>query len=301
MASDASTSASVVRHDDIGASLDGAAAPLAGGDRAGAVGQHPSTELAGRLVVTAAHQHLGEHDVVDDLETVDRRARRRRSGRALAHSRSTRAATPVRSEAAQGRPHREAASPARELRRLAPAGRRSRRSGSRRARRRRPGSRPGPRRSPGRSRTGRSASCGRRSTRSRRARSQRSGEPSGPGAALAQRPKAPSTWTQASCRCAISISGSNGSNAPVWTSPACRQTITGPSIAWRGVVRGPIRLHPPLAVALDEDEVLPAEPEVAGRPVDRVVPIRTDHQADPRRRRPCPARATSQPSFESTA
>ena len=50
------------------------------------------------------------------------------------------------------------------------------------------------------------------------------------GTAAAQIPNAPSTWTQAPRSCAIGISSASGSKAPVFTLPACVQTIVGPSI-----------------------------------------------------------------------
>ncbi len=50
------------------------------------------------------------------------------------------------------------------------------------------------------------------------------------GANAAQRPKAPSTWTQAPASCAWAAICSMGSNAPVFTLPAWAQTIVGPEI-----------------------------------------------------------------------
>src|SRR5213594_606551 len=49
------------------------------------------------------------------------------------------------------------------------------------------------------------------------------------GAAAAQSPKAPSTWTQAPASLARGMISAAGSNAPVLTSPACRHTIVSAS------------------------------------------------------------------------
>ena len=47
------------------------------------------------------------------------------------------------------------------------------------------------------------------------------------GAAAAHRPNAPSTWTQAPARRAMGQISRAGSNAPLFTLPACRQRIAG--------------------------------------------------------------------------
>ena len=48
------------------------------------------------------------------------------------------------------------------------------------------------------------------------------------GDAAAQSPKAPSTWSHAPAAEAASAIGSSSSQAPVFTSPSCAQTIVGP-------------------------------------------------------------------------
>src|SRR4051794_21466562 len=54
-----------------GAALDGPATPFAGSDRTGAFGEYAAAELPGGVVVTTAHHHLGEDNVVHHVQTVD--------------------------------------------------------------------------------------------------------------------------------------------------------------------------------------------------------------------------------------
>ena len=206
-------------------------AEAAAAEPAGALVLDPGDHGVGDVVVVEeAHEHLVEDDVVEDLDAVGR-------GQPAGHARGEVAAavdelghagTP---ERAQRRVH--AARRARGAR--TPASSRSPRACPRRGRGCRPTWRSSPRaarrrRRPRRcrSRRGRSATCGRRSPTSRPARSPRAAARRA-GLAAAHRPKAPSTWHQAPCARQASTISASGSNAPVLTSPACAQTIAGPS------------------------------------------------------------------------
>ena len=81
-----------------------------------------------------------------------------------------------------------------------------------------------------------------------------------PGEAAAQSPNAPSTWTQAPWSLAQASSGPNGSLAPLFTLPACRQTIAGP--VQRGQAAGTMR---PWPSAGRHDGPVAAEPDQAER------------------------------------
>ena len=193
--------------------------------------------VAPRRRVAAAGRREPDEDLVQDDVVEDRRARR--VAQPVGHPPGQRAAAidqlrkPLAAQLAQRRVDRERREPPRRL------GDPVVRSRARRPRLRRST----PRRSviaawcasgvaddrDARSRTARSATCGRRSSTSPRRR----GRPSGggaPGDAAAHSPNAPSTWSHAfgSSRTAATISGS-GSNAPVFTLPDWAQTRTGRS------------------------------------------------------------------------
>ena len=77
------------------------------------------------------------------------------------------------------------------------------------------------------------------------------------GAAAAQRPKAPSTWTQAPAAWAGRQISPTGSKAPVFTLPACTQTIVGPEIAGSASARirpWPSTGHPDRAPAAEAEQ-----------------------------------------------
>ena len=65
-----------------------------------------------------------------------------------------------------------------------------------------------------------------------------------PGAAAAQSPKAPSTWHHAPWARHAATIGSNGSKAPVFTLPACAQTIVGPPARASSSASAPARIRP---------------------------------------------------------
>ena len=144
--------------------------------------------------------------------------------------RSTRSATPSRPRMRQRRPHVDGAGPARAVGRVVHrvADARGRQIGG--------ASSPSPRAAPRRraparcrSRRARSATCARRWPTSRPARSRRPAPRAPRPAARAHRPNAPSTCTQAPWSWAQAHSARAGSNAPVFTLPAWRQTIAGPA------------------------------------------------------------------------
>ena len=111
------------------------------------------------------------------------------------------------------------------------------------------------------------------------------------GDAAAQSPKAPSTCTQAPCRCATSIASAIGSNAPECRLPACRQTIVGP-LPSRQRALEVVDDEPALVVGGDGRRR--PEPEVAQREVEGLVPLRADEHPDPRTaREPVAARRPS--------
>ena len=78
------------------------------------------------------------------------------------------------------------------------------------------------------------------------------------GAALAQSPKAPSMCTQAPCSWARAMRGSKGSNAPVFTLPACRHTIVGPLIGGSASAR--MRPWPSTAACTMRERPSPSMP-----------------------------------------
>ena len=88
-------------------------------------------------------------------------------------------------------------------------------------------------------------------------------------------------WTQAPCSWAIGMSSANGSNAPVFTLPACVHTMVGPSIAGEGLAQG-VGAHPSLAVGRDLPDLrpFPSEPEHLERGVDRDVGAATTFSGD---------------------
>ena len=145
-----------------------------------------------------------------------------------------------------------------------------------------------PRRARWRSRSRRApaATCARPPPSCRPRRPRRSARASD-GAAQAQSPKAPSTCTQAPFARASGISSAKGSNAPLQTFPACRQTTTGPSspVEHR---RERVRPHPPLGVRRRDMHPL--------RPRTRAAAASDRPRNAPRRRAPrCTSGAPNRP------
>ena len=99
------------------------------------------------------------------------------------------------------------------------------------------------------------------------------------GAAQAQSPKAPSTCTQAPFARASGISSANGSNAPLQTLPACRQTTAGPSSPPSTAAQR-LRPHPPLGVRRRDVHPLGPEPEQPQRQIDRGMRLAAEHHVD---------------------
>ena len=114
--------------------------------------------------------------------------------------------------------------------------------------------------------------------------------------ARTRRRRAPS----APCRRARSQAARRSSQAPVFTLPACRQTIVGPAgPAASTRARSPTSIAP-LASAATGSTDAGAEAEQPQRPVDGGVPLAAGDHPDPRARRPGRPRSTSQPASAST-
>ena len=270
-----------------------AAAPGGAAEPAGAVVLDLPDDRVGARVGTEGSQDLVEDDVVGDLGAAfgegfarsgapagssGRPVRRRRRGPVRAapprpRSRGRGATTP-----ASGRPCRTP---------------RRRRSGRRRGRRSPRRGRPGARRRRTPSRRGRSATCARRRPRSRPARRRRAAAPV-TGLAAAQRPKAPSTWIQASF--ATARAARRSSQAPVFTFPACRQTIVGPSPVFRA--RSSMSIAPcgPASTGSTARVPKPSSRRARSTVACRSSLATTRTRGAP----PSPSRSTSQPASAST-
>ena len=123
-------------------------------------------------------------------------------------------------------------------------------------------------------------------------RARRRDEVASPGRAAAQSPNAPSTCSHAPAPRQRRRSRANGSNAPVFTSPACAQTIVGPSSR-----RAPAqRVRDASVPGRRRRRARRAEPEQAQRAVDRHVALLADEHAHRAARRSARRAPTSQPA-----
>src|SRR5262249_23799680 len=115
------------------------------------------------------------------------------------------------------------------------------------------------------------------------------------GEAAAQSPNAPSTWTHAPCSRAQTISGTNGSLAPLLTLPACRHTNAGPLSAGRSP--GSIRPWPSTASTVARSRPRPTRPSALRTVACTSAPTTTVTGGAPAR----PWPAASHPCLASTA
>ena len=98
------------------------------------------------------------------------------------------------------------------------------------------------------------------------------GQVASSGEAAAQSPNAPSTCSQAPAPAQSAAISASGSKAPVFTSPACAQTMVGPLDAAKCRLQrvGP---HPALRVDVETARRIAPEPEQPKRAVDRHVAL----------------------------
>ena len=239
-----------------------------------------------RVVVAERDADLREHHVVEDLGAVDRARCPSAMARRVRGQAVDQIGDPGAAERAQRRPHRDAAGAPRQLGHLLQRVARPAVVVDEVARRACPNARA----QRGGSRDDRDAAVVRdveglvRVGRPRvgASRSRRAGAAASASAA-AQSPNAPSTCTQAPCSCATSMASPIGSNAPECRLPACRHDDRRPARLAPARSASASATDPALVVGGDGRRR--AEPEVAQREVDGVVPLRADEHPHPRARR----------------